>query len=135
MPEGDTIWRAAKTLHRALAGETVVAAHSAVRDVPGEALVGRSVVAVESLGKNLLIRLDDGRALHTHMRMTGSWHLYRPGERWQRPARQARVVLETSRFVAVCFAAPVVELLAEKEERRHPSLSRLGPDVLSSRFD
>jgi endonuclease VIII len=69
------------------------------------------------------------------MRMTGSWHLYRPGERWQRPERQARVVLETSRFVAVCFAAPVVELLGKGEERRHPSLSRLGPDLLSAGFD
>jgi endonuclease-8 len=135
VPEGDTIWRAARTLHRALAGDTVVAARSAVRGLAGEALVGRSVVSVESLGKNLLIRFDDGRTLHTHMRMSGSWHLYRPGERWQRPERQARVVLETGRFVAVCFAAPVVELLAKDGERRHPGLSRLGPDLLSAGFD
>ncbi len=112
-----------------------MAARSAVAAVDEAALAGRTVEAVESRGKNLLIRLDDGRVLHTHMRMTGSWHVYRPGERWQRPARQARVVLETARYVAVCFSAPVVELLTPGGERRHPALSRLGPDVLSTGFD
>jgi endonuclease-8 len=135
VPEGDTIWRAARTLHRALAGQSVVAARSSVPAVDEAALAGRTVEAVESRGKNLLIRLDDGRVLHTHMRMTGSWHVYRPGEPWQRPERQARVVLETARYVAVCFNAPVVELLAPGAERRHPALSRLGPDLLSPGFD
>jgi len=135
VPEGDTIWRAARTLHRALAGQSVVAARSAVAAVDETALVGRTVDSVESRGKNLLIRLDDGRVLYTHMRMTGSWHVYRPGERWQRPARQARVVLETARYVAVCFSAPVVELLSPGAERRHPALARLGPDLLSAGFD
>ena len=135
VPEGDTIWRAARTLHRALAGQSVVAARSAVAAVDEAALVGRTVDSVESRGKNLLIRLDDWCVLYTHMRMTGSWHLYRPGERWQRPARQARVVLETARYVAVCFSAPVVELLSPGAERRHPALARLGPDLLSAGFD
>jgi endonuclease-8 len=135
MPEGDTIWRAAKTLHRALAGRTVLAAHSPSPSVARGNLAGQSIRAVDALGKNLLIRFDDGRALYTHMRMTGSWHVYRPGEPWQRPERQARVVLETDRFVAVCFNAPVVELLTPGALRRHPVLSRLGPDLLSEDFD
>lgn len=135
MPEGDTIWRAARTLHRALAGQTLLAARSSVAGVREAALVGRTVEAVESRGKNLLVRLDDGGALYTHMRMRGSWHIYRPGERWQRPERQARVVLETAGFVAVCFSAPVVELLSASALRRHPALTRLGPDLLSAGFD
>ena len=135
MPEGDTIFRAARTLEKVLAGQVVTGARSMVPAVPAARLSGRTVARVEARGKNLLIHFDDGRVLHTHMRMTGSWHVYRPGERWQRPERQARVVLETERFVAVCFAAPVVALLSAAELARHPSLSRLGPDPLSPSFD
>jgi endonuclease-8 len=69
------------------------------------------IEAVEAHGKHLLIRFDDGRALHSHMRMTGSWHIYRPGEAWQKPERAARFVIETDDFVAVCFNAPVVDLV------------------------
>ncbi|MFT3765704.1 MAG: zinc finger domain-containing protein [Minicystis sp.] len=67
--------------------------------------------------------------------MTGSWHLYRPGERWQKPASQARAVLETADFVVVCFNAPVVELLASGGAARHEGLKRLGPDLLKEDFD
>ncbi len=135
MPEGDTIFRAARTLEKVLSGQVVTGARSAVPAIPAAQLSGCTVARVEARGKNLLIHFDDGRVLHTHMRMTGSWHVYRPGERWQRPARQARVVLETERFVAVCFSAPVVALLSAAELARHPSLSRLGPDPLSPSFD
>lgn len=135
MPEGDTIWRAARTLQKVLGGQTVIAAASAVPSVPEAALSGRRVARVESRGKNLLIHFDDGATLYTHMRMTGSWHVYRPREAWQRPTRQARVVLGTSAFVAVCFNAPVVQLLSPAQLLRHPTLSRLGPDVLAPAFD
>jgi endonuclease-8 len=67
--------------------------------------------------------------------MTGSWHVYRPGETWQKPQRLARVVLETDDFLAVCFSAPVVEVLTQRQSARHGTLARLGPDLLSSRFD
>ena len=135
MPEGDTIFRAARTLEKVLAGQVVTEARSSVPAVPAARLSGRTVERVEARGKNLLIHFDDGLALHTHMRMTGSWHVYRPGERWQKPERLARVVLATARFVAVCFNAPVVALLSAAELVRHPSLSRLGPDPLSRAFD
>ena len=135
MPEGDTIWRAARTLHRALAGQSLTGVRSTVAAVENAGLAGRTIEAVESRGKNLLVRLDDGRVLYTHMRMTGSWHVYRPGEAWQRPTRQARVVLETARFVAVCFNAPVIEVLTDGALRRHRALSRLGPDLLAPDFD
>ena len=132
MPEGDTIARAAHTLRRALAGETV----RRFRSAAGAAnLAGRRVEAVESAGKNLLVRFDDGRTLRTHMRMRGEWHLYRPGERWRRPPAFARAVLETDDWVAVCFSAPVVEILRPGQERSHPTLARLGPDIVAEAFD
>jgi endonuclease-8 len=134
MPEGDTIYRTATTLRRALAGGRLVRFEAArLRATPPTP--GTRVRSVEARGKHLLIGFDDGRVLHTHMQMSGSWHLYRPGERWRRPQRQARVVLETADVVAVCFSAPVVELLDERGVRIHPRLAALGPDLCSPTAD
>jgi endonuclease VIII len=135
MPEGDTILRAARALDRSLAGKRLTSFESSLPRLAGAPLAGRRVDAVEARGKNLLVLFDDGSALRTHMRMTGSWHLYRPGEGWKRPQRLARAVLATDDTVAVCFAAPVVELLSARELARHEGLRRLGPDVLAPRLD
>jgi endonuclease-8 len=81
------------------------------------------------------MRFASGRVLHTHMQMTGSWHVYAAGARWRRPAWRARVVLEAGERVAVCFDAPVVELLAPGGELVHPAIAALGPDVLVEPLD
>lgn len=137
MPEGDTLFRTAAGLRPYLVGRTVTAARTggpgAVPQV--QRIVGREVTAVEALGKNLFIRFDNGLEIRTHLRMNGSWHRYRPGERWRRPPSRARLVLEVPGAVAVCFDAPVVELLEQRAEALHPSLGRLGPDVLAPDFD
>lgn len=135
MPEGDTILRAARALERSLAGKRITAFDSPLPRLARAGLAGRRVDSVEARGKNLLFRFDDGRTLRSHMRMTGSWHLYRPGERWRKPARLARAVLETEDSVAVCFSAPVVEILTAREVERHEPLARLGPDVLAADTD
>jgi endonuclease-8 len=156
MPEGDTLFRAATTLRKALLGRIVTRFES---EVPGVAVVddrtpvaGRRVSAVEARGKHLLITFSvepseneptpDTSApnasdliLHTHLRMTGSWHVYRPGERWQKPERYAKVVIYTDAFVAPCFSAPVVELLTEWQTQRHTDLQELGPDAMTDEFD
>ncbi|MBW3615955.1 MAG: hypothetical protein KY439_11725 [Actinobacteria bacterium] len=135
MPEGDTIHRTAVTLDRWLTGRVVTAARSAAERLPAARLVGQRIVAVEARGKHLLVRFAGGQVLHTHMRMRGSWHVYSVGERWRRPEAQARVVLEAGERLAVCFDAPVVELLAPGGEHRHPALTGLGPDVLRPPID
>jgi endonuclease-8 len=135
MPEGDTILRAARNLDRWLRGREVTGAHTSVAGLPVAKLVGQRVEAVEAQAKHLLVRFSSGSVLHTHMRMTGSWHVYRAGERWRKPEWQARIVLEAGDRLAVCFRAPVVELLAAHGERVHPALSRLGPDVLVEPLD
>ena len=135
MPEGDTILRAARTLRAWLDGREVTAARSTALGANAERLVGRTIVTVEARGKHLLIRLDDGVVVHTHLRMTGSWHVYPAGDPWQRPERQARLVIEAGDRVAVCFNAPVVELLAPADVLLHPSLRGLGPDALAEPLD
>jgi endonuclease-8 len=135
MPEGDTIYRTAETLRRWLGGREITAARSRVYGFPALRLVGKRIAGVEARGKHLLIRLDGGQVLHTHLRMSGSWHVYPADRPWRRPESQARLVVEAGDRVAVCFNAPVVELLQAKAEGAHPSLGRLGPDVLADELD
>jgi endonuclease-8 len=139
MPEGDTIFRAARTLHAALAGHRVTRFESALpllaRVDVDRPLAGRTIEGVVSRGKHLLITFSGDLVLHTHMRMNGSWHLYRPGERWRRPRRDMRIVVETEAVVAVGFNIPVAEFLTARQLARHPQIQALGPDLLDPAFD
>jgi endonuclease VIII len=135
VPEGDTLVRTADGLRPFLLGRAVTAASALQPGPQAGRLVGATVTAVEAHGKNLLIRFDNGLEIRTHLRMHGSWHRYRPGERWRRPPARARLVLEVPGSVAVCFDAPVVELFEVRTEALHPSLSRLGPDLLRDPVD
>jgi len=139
MPEGDTIHRAARTLHAALAGQTVVRFETALaqlarvdEDAP---VAGRVIEGVEAAGKNLLMHFSGDLHLHTHMRMHGSWHIYRPGERWRMPRRAMRVVIETAEWVAVAFNVPVAELHDAGSLARQEDLRRIGPDFGAADFD
>ncbi len=140
MPEGDTIFRTAEVLRRALGGRRITAARAqprpGLRRVPDlSRLIGATVGSVEARGKHLLIGFDNGLTLRSHLRMSGSWHRYRPGEPWRRPMRQASAILETAESVAVAFNTPVVELLTDAELRRSRPLTSLGPDLLAREFD
>ncbi len=130
MPEGDTIFRTARTLRHVLAGRALTSVQTAGPVLGEPPPVGVEVTGVTARGKNLIVAFSDGSTLYTHMRMTGSWHVYRPGERWRKPARRARVVLENAHFTAVCFSAPVVEFLAAGVVERDRRLHSLGPDLL-----
>src|SRR3982750_3965977 len=101
MPEGDTIFRAAQTLHRFMAGQSVTRFESVypavTRVAEDHAVIGRTVESVSARGKHLLIAFSGGLVLRTHMRMNGSWHIYPAGGRWRRPAREMRVMVCTAR--------------------------------------
>jgi endonuclease-8 len=139
VPEGDTIFRAAAALHRALAGHVVTRFDTALAplarvhdDTP---ITGRTVERCESVGKHLLMAFSGDLVLRTHMRMSGSWHLYRPGERWQRRPGAMRVRLDTDSWVAVAFDVPVAEFLTTRDLARSRALTTLGPDLLSPAFN
>ena len=139
MPEGDTIARAAAALHRALAGAVVTAFDTGLAglarvndDTP---ITGRTIAACESRGKHLLLRFSGGLALRTHMRMHGSWHLYRHGQRWQRAVRAMRIRIDTADWVAVAFDVPVAEFVRDGDLTRHYPLAMLGPDLADPAFD
>lgn len=139
MPEGDTIFRSARALGRALGGRVITGFRSTYplltryhEDTP---LTGQTVERVESRGKWLLMHFSGGATLATHMLMSGSWHIYRPGERWQKPASTARIVIENAEYHAIGFNVPVAEMHTAhsmSRDRRFPAPQR---DLLSGDFD
>jgi endonuclease-8 len=139
MPEGDTIFRTARALGRALVGKPITAFRSTypllTRFNDDTPLAGQTVESVESRGKWLLIRFSGGGTLATHMLMSGSWHIYRPGERWQKPRSQMRILIENSEYVAVGFHVPVARMHSAQSLARDAKIPRPMMDVLSSEFD
>jgi len=134
MPEGDTVWRAAKRLDQALSGQELTRTDFRVPTLATTDLSGRTVLEVVARGKHLLMRLSGGLTIHSHFRMDGSWHLYRPGERWRGgPDHQVRAVLETANWSAVGYRLPVLDLVASDAESE--VVGHLGPDLLSPDFD
>lgn len=138
MPEGDTVWLAGRRMHDALAGSPLVRSDFRVPQLATVDLSGWTVSEVVSRGKHLLTRLTDGPAealtLHTHFRMEGSWHLYRPGaKRHGGPDWQIRALLTTEQWEAVGYRLPVVELFPTAEEEA--VVGHLGPDVLGPDWD
>ncbi|HLN77925.1 MAG TPA: DNA-formamidopyrimidine glycosylase family protein [Nocardioidaceae bacterium] len=136
MPEGDTVWRTALHLDKALSGQVLLASDFRVPAYATIDLAGRRVVQTVARGKHLLTRIgkgDDAVTLHTHLKMEGSWHLYREGTPWRRPAHSARVVLRTAEWTAVGFSLGVVDVLPSAEE--HSVVGHLGPDLLGPDWD
>lgn len=137
MPEGDALFRFAARLRPALAGKVVTGARAhGPGPVPRIAkIVGATCESVEAVGKNLLIAFDNGLVIRGHLRMYGTWHIYKHGEAWRLPEREARLVLEVDDAVVVNFSAPVVELLEARALAHHAPLAGLGPNLLDGVFD
>lgn len=137
MPEGDSLYRYAARLRPVLEGAVIEGARAhgpgAVPQV--HRIVGATCTAVRAEGKNMLISFDNGLVLRGHLRMYGTWHVYRPGEPWRRSEQQARLVLEVPGATIVNFSAPVVELLEERALAHYRPISDLGPNLLDDDFD
>jgi endonuclease VIII len=139
MPEGDTIFRTARALGRALAGKPVTGFRSTypllTRFNDDSPLAGQTIEHVESRGKWLLIHFSGGATLATHMLMSGSWHIYKPGERWQQPRINMRIVIENNGYIAVGFRVPVAKMLKPQELARATRIPPPTIDVLSEEFN
>ncbi|MEU9733785.1 DNA-formamidopyrimidine glycosylase family protein [Streptomyces sp. NPDC048002] len=129
MPEGDTVWQAAKRLRTALAGTTLTRSDFRVPKFATADLSRRTVLDVTARGKHLLTRVEGGLTVHSHLGMEGSWRIYAAGQRWTGgPAHQIRAILATADLAAVGYRLPVLELLRTSEESR--AVGHLGPDLL-----
>jgi len=139
MPEGDTIFRTARSLSRALVGKPVTVFRSTypllTRFNDDTPIPGQLIERIEARGKWLLIRFSGGGILVTHMLMSGSWHIYRHGERWQQPRFNMRIVIENSDFVTVGFRVPVAEMHTAQSLLRDRRIPTPEIDVLNPAFD
>ena len=135
MPEGDTVYRSAAKLDRALTGHVLTVTDFRVPAFATVDLRGGTVIRSLSRGKHILTRIDHERAwtLHTHLKMEGSWHVYPDGERWRRPDVQVRVVLGIEGRRAVGFQLGIVELVPREAEA--DLVAHLGPDLLGPDWD
>ncbi len=138
MPEGDTIHYAARRIRPLVDGRTPEIAHPHPR-LRGERwtqkLAGRAVTRVAAHGKHLFVHFEGDLAIHSHLRMSGSWGTYREGQPWRRASRRAWLVLRTEAGEAVQFDGPVLELLTESRTRFDRRLAMLGPDILAPELD
>lgn len=134
MPEGDTVWLTARRLHAALAGQRLTRAELRVPQLATANLVGAEVQAVVARGKHLLIRMDTGWTLHSHLRMDGSWRIVRTGARWSGgPAYAVRAVLGTATWE--CLGYRVHDLALVRSEHEDELVGHLGPDLLGPDWD
>jgi endonuclease-8 len=139
VPEGDTIFRAAHTLHRALAGQKVTDFESLLpkleRVEVDSPVTGRTIEKVEALGKWTLIYFSGDLILLTHMLMSGSWHIYRPGEKWRRRRDDMRIIIRTEKILAVAFKVPIAEFHTADSLRRRRVFNQIGPSVLAEEYN
>lgn len=127
MPEGDTVYRTAANLDAALAGSVLIRCDIRVPAFATVDLSGDTVEGVASRGKHLLVRVGD-HSIHSHLKMEGSWHVYRHGTKWRRPAWQARAILASADWVAVGFQLGTLDVVARDNEAS--VVGYLGPDLL-----
>jgi endonuclease VIII len=135
VPEGDTVWRAARRLDLALSGKVLTTTDFRVPALATWDLAGATVEQTVSRGKHLLTRIvaDDSWTLHTHLKMEGAWRILKPGQKWPRPGHAARVVLATADTIAVGFQLGVVEIVPR--DREGEIVGHLGPDLLGPDWD
>jgi len=134
--EGDTILRLAQRLEAALVGQelAVNAPNPRGRAAGVKRLDGLQLEAAEARGKHLLLHFGE-LVLHSHLGMSGGWHVYSLGAPWRRPRSSAWVVLAGRDQEAVQFGGPTMRLLTARQLRSDAQLSTLGPDILAADFD
>ncbi|MDQ0374371.1 DNA-formamidopyrimidine glycosylase family protein [Cellulomonas humilata] len=134
MPEGDILRRTADRFELAIGGRVLVRSDLRWPTAATVDLVGRTVLETRSYGKHLLTRFDDGRTLHTHLRMEGYWRIARTGSP-EAAARspQVRAVLATEEWTTVGYHLGMLDVVRTRDERT--LIGHLGPDLLGETVD
>ena len=133
MPEGPEIRRAADKVARVLVGrrvEHVGFGLSRLRRFE-KRLAGSNVVAVDTRGKAMLTRFDNGLTIYSHNQLYGRWYTIRR-PRYPKTGRQLRIELCTPTHRALLYSASDIDVLTERQLLQHPFLQRVGPDILDS---
>ena len=131
MPEGDTIYRVAARMKNYVDGRRVHAFTDRQNAINPANFIRQTLLRTEARGKHLLMHFEHGQVMHSHMDMTGAWHIYPNGQPWQKPMQRCRLWFEFDRVQLVLFSPKFIEVFASERLPRHPLLARLGPDLLS----
>ena len=135
MPEGDTLHRVAYQISNQICGKRILAARANAELPRAPELTGHTLQVAEARGKHLLLTVDNGLTVHSHLGMTGSWHIYPRGERWRKPPQRAALALRFDSHDLVCFSPKLIKLETGAGLRRETRLNRLGPDLLAAEFN
>ena len=131
MPEGPEIRRAADRVARVLVNNRIEAVNFGLPQLKQfeKLLSGHTVTAVDTLGKAMLTRFDNGLTIYSHNQLYGRWYTVRQ-PRMPRTNRQLRIELSTQTHKALLYSASDIDVLNDEQLARHPFLSRIGPDIL-----
>lgn len=135
VPEGDTLHRVASRIASQICGKQIIAARANAELTRAPELAGHTLQSAQARGKHLLLAVDNGITVHSHLGMTGSWHIYPRGERWRKPPQRAALALRFDSHDLVCFSPKLIKLESDTGIRRSTPLGRLGPDLLADSFD
>ncbi len=132
MPEGPEIRLAADRIESALAGRQIESIEFAFEHLQAfeRRLRGRVVTRVDTRGKAMLTRIDNGWTIYSHNQLYGRWYVCARGQ-LPRTGRQLRLALHNDRFSALLYSASEIDVLRDDRLLEHPFLARLGPDLLS----
>jgi endonuclease-8 len=133
MPEGPEIRRAADKVAAVLVDRQIESITFGLpRLRPFERrLEGRAVTAVDTRGKAMLTRFDNGLTIYSHNQLYGRWYTVRR-PRMPKTKRQLRIELVTDTHKALLYSASDIDVLESDQLASHPFLSRVGPDILDS---
>jgi endonuclease-8 len=132
VPEGDTVYRTAVHLDEALRGRVLTVCDIRVPAFATVDFTGEVVEGVESRGKHILARVA-GHTIHSHLKMEGTWHIYRPDARWRKPAYLARIVLANAEWTTVGFELGTLDIVPT--DREDELVGYLGPDLLGASWN
>ena len=132
MPEGPEIRRAADDLEKALLPNPVLDIFFTFERLQEyeEMFRDAHVKRVDTKGKAMLIRFDNGYTIYSHNQLYGKWYI-RKAYDYPKTNRQLRLAIHNENKSALLYSASDIEVMKDEEVDDYPFLIKAGPDVLS----